>query len=171
MLMCQNVIPPARLRDRLRPTAQRCQFTPATPSCSAAGWRAAVELKRHGIDVVVATQNLYGGTSACSGSDKQHCIRLRPSGMAMVSSQLPQPPALVVLMDFNRNPEAVPGDAPFSLDRLDADVEAYLENNGALLDLPIERLATMNPLSIELYCRYKKNIARDPLLLPRLGFL
>ena len=37
----------------------------------AAGWRAAVELKRHGIDVVVATQNLYGGTSACSGSDKQ----------------------------------------------------------------------------------------------------
>ncbi|HXQ07619.1 MAG TPA: FAD-binding protein, partial [Bradyrhizobium sp.] len=37
----------------------------------AAGWRAAVELKRYGIDVVVATQNLYGGTSACSGSDKQ----------------------------------------------------------------------------------------------------
>ena len=37
----------------------------------AAGWRAAVELKRHGSDVVVATQNLYGGTSACSGSDKQ----------------------------------------------------------------------------------------------------
>ncbi|WP_423867268.1 hypothetical protein, partial [Bradyrhizobium sp.] len=28
-------------------------------------------MKRHGIDVVVATQNLYGGTSACSGSDKQ----------------------------------------------------------------------------------------------------
>ena len=37
----------------------------------AAGFRAAIELKRHGIDVVVATQNLYGGTSACSGSDKQ----------------------------------------------------------------------------------------------------
>src|SRR5437016_1231074 len=37
----------------------------------AAGWRAAVELKRHGIDVVVATQNLHGGTSACSGSDEQ----------------------------------------------------------------------------------------------------
>jgi succinate dehydrogenase/fumarate reductase flavoprotein subunit len=37
----------------------------------AAGCRAAVELKRYGIDVVVATQNLYGGTSACSGSDKQ----------------------------------------------------------------------------------------------------
>ena len=36
----------------------------------AAGWRAAVELKRREIDVMVATQNLYGGTSACSGSDK-----------------------------------------------------------------------------------------------------
>ena len=68
-----------------------------------------------------------------------------------------------VLMDFNRNPEPVPADAPFSLDRLDADVRAYLENNGALLGLPIERLAKMNPLSIELYRRYKKDITRDPL--------
>lgn len=32
-----------------------------------------------------------------------------------------------VFMDFNRNPEAVPGDLPFSLDRLDDDVRAYLE--------------------------------------------
>ena len=68
-----------------------------------------------------------------------------------------------VLMDFNRNPEPVPGDAPFSLGHLDADVRAYLENNGALLGLPIERLAKMNPLSIELYRRYKKDITRDPL--------
>jgi succinate dehydrogenase / fumarate reductase, flavoprotein subunit len=28
-------------------------------------------LKRRGIDVVVATENIYRGTSACSGSDKQ----------------------------------------------------------------------------------------------------
>ena len=68
-----------------------------------------------------------------------------------------------VFMDFNRNPEAVPGDAPFSLGRLDADVRAYLTNNDALLPLPIERLARMNPLSIELYRRYKKDITRDPL--------
>ncbi len=68
-----------------------------------------------------------------------------------------------VLMDFNRNPQPVPGDAPFSLDRLDGDVRAYLENNGALLGLPIERLTAMNPLSIELYRRYKKDITRDPL--------
>jgi succinate dehydrogenase / fumarate reductase flavoprotein subunit len=68
-----------------------------------------------------------------------------------------------VLMDFNRNPEPVPDDAPFSLGHLDADVRAYLENNGALLALPIERLAAMNPLSIELYRRYKKDITREPL--------
>jgi hypothetical protein len=37
----------------------------------AAGLRAAVELKRRGVDVVVATQSAFGGTSACSGSDKQ----------------------------------------------------------------------------------------------------
>ncbi len=37
----------------------------------AAGLRAAVELKRRGVDVAVATQSAYGGTSACSGSDKQ----------------------------------------------------------------------------------------------------
>ena len=68
-----------------------------------------------------------------------------------------------VLMDFNRNPEPVPGDAPFSLDRLDADVSAYLVNNEALLATPIERLRCMNPLSIELYKRYKKDITREPL--------
>ena len=37
----------------------------------AAGLRAAVELKRRGVDVVIATQSAFGGTSACSGSDKQ----------------------------------------------------------------------------------------------------
>jgi len=37
----------------------------------AAGMRAAVELKRRGMDVTVVTQSAYGGTSACSGSDKQ----------------------------------------------------------------------------------------------------
>jgi succinate dehydrogenase / fumarate reductase flavoprotein subunit len=37
----------------------------------AAGLRAAVELKRRKIDVLVATQTLFWGTSACSGSDKQ----------------------------------------------------------------------------------------------------
>jgi hypothetical protein len=66
-------------------------------------------------------------------------------------------------MDFNRNPVAIPGDLPFSLDRLDPDVRAYLGSAGAVQPQPIDRLRHMNPLSIELYRRYKIDIARDPL--------
>ena len=68
-----------------------------------------------------------------------------------------------VLMDFNRNPPPVPGDAEFDLARLDPDVRAYLNNAGALLEKPLDRLRKMNPLSIELYKRYKYDITRDPL--------
>ena len=68
-----------------------------------------------------------------------------------------------VFMDFNRNPLPVPGDAPFDLDRLDDDVRGYLRNAGADQALPIDRLRHMNPLAIELYRRYKVDIAADPL--------
>lgn len=68
-----------------------------------------------------------------------------------------------VFMDFNRNPLAAPGDLPFSLDRLDADVAAYLAKAGAVQGLPIDRLRHMNPLSIELYLRYKVDIRQEPL--------
>ena len=68
-----------------------------------------------------------------------------------------------VYLDFNRNPEPVPGDAPFSLDALDPDVRRYLGKSGALLASPIERLRKMNPLSIELYKRYKLDISSEPL--------
>ncbi|MBA3687179.1 MAG: FAD-binding protein, partial [Planctomycetes bacterium] len=37
----------------------------------AAGLRAAVELRRGGVDVLVVSMSPFGGTSACSGSDKQ----------------------------------------------------------------------------------------------------
>lgn len=68
-----------------------------------------------------------------------------------------------VFMDFNRNPLPVPGDAPFALDRLDADAAAYLHKAGADQALPIDRLRHMNPLAIELYRRYKIDIAAEPL--------
>lgn len=68
-----------------------------------------------------------------------------------------------VWLDFRRNPLPVPGDLPFDLSRLDADVHAYLANNNALLATPIERLQRMNPLAIELYRQYRHDIARDPL--------
>jgi len=68
-----------------------------------------------------------------------------------------------VFMDFDRNPLPVPGDAEFDLGRLDPDVQAYLANASALLEKPLDRLRKMNPLSIELYKRYKYDITRDPL--------
>jgi succinate dehydrogenase / fumarate reductase flavoprotein subunit len=68
-----------------------------------------------------------------------------------------------VYMDFNRNPLPVPGDQPFSLDRLDDDVSAYLGIAGADHAQPIDRLRHMNPLAIELYRRYKVDITLDPL--------
>lgn len=68
-----------------------------------------------------------------------------------------------VFMDFNRNPLAVPGDQPFSLERLDEDVSTYLKNAGATQEMPIDRLLHMNPLAIELYARYKVDIKNDPL--------
>ncbi|MES2846073.1 MAG: FAD-binding protein [Pseudomonadota bacterium] len=68
-----------------------------------------------------------------------------------------------VFMDFNRNPLGVPGDQPFCLDRLDSDVAAYLGAAGAVQALPIDRLRHMNPLSIELYRRYKVDITASPL--------
>ena len=68
-----------------------------------------------------------------------------------------------VYMDFNRNPLPVSGDAAFDLSRLDPDVATYLGKSGALLPTPIERLRKMNPLSIELYKRYKVDIASEPL--------
>ena len=37
----------------------------------AAGLRAAVEMKRRRVDVTIISQSAWGGTSACSGSDKQ----------------------------------------------------------------------------------------------------
>jgi succinate dehydrogenase/fumarate reductase flavoprotein subunit len=68
-----------------------------------------------------------------------------------------------VFMDFNRNPVAVPGDLGFDLEHLDPDVRAYLKNSDALLGKPIDRLRKMNPLSIELYKRYKYDITQNPL--------
>jgi len=66
-------------------------------------------------------------------------------------------------MDFTRNPEAVPGDLPFSVERLDDDVREYLGRNDALLATPIERLERMNPLAIELYARNRRDLRTRPL--------
>ena len=94
-----------------------------------------------------------------------HASRMLDFGSSLVDLAIARESAAGrrVFMDFNRNPLPVPGDAPFALERLDADVRAYLGAAGAVQALPIERLRHMNPLSIELYRRYKVDIAADPL--------
>jgi len=68
-----------------------------------------------------------------------------------------------VFMDFNRNPAPAKDGQPFSLGDLDPDVSAYLASAGADQAMPIDRLRHMNPLAIELYRRYKIDIATEPL--------
>lgn len=94
-----------------------------------------------------------------------HATRMLDFGSSLVDLAILRETAMGrrVFMDFNRNPLPVPGDLPFSLDRLDKDVHAYLTAAGAMQTLPIDRLRHMNPLSIELYRRYKIDIAANPL--------
>jgi succinate dehydrogenase / fumarate reductase flavoprotein subunit len=94
-----------------------------------------------------------------------HATRMLDFGSSLVDLAIVREGAAGrrVFMDFNRNPLPVPGDLPFSLDRLDPDVRAYLGNAGAVQDMPIAKLRHMNPLSIELYRRYKIDIAAEPL--------
>jgi succinate dehydrogenase/fumarate reductase flavoprotein subunit len=68
-----------------------------------------------------------------------------------------------ILMDFNRNPLPANDGAAFSLENLDEDVRAYLENNDALQEMPIDRLKRMNPLAIELYRMHGNDIEAEPL--------
>jgi succinate dehydrogenase / fumarate reductase flavoprotein subunit len=94
-----------------------------------------------------------------------HATRMLDFGSSLVDLAIARETAAGrrVFMDFNRNPLPVGRDAAFSLDRLDGDVRAYLGAAGATQDLPIDRLRHMNPLSIELYRRYKVDIAAGPL--------
>ena len=68
-----------------------------------------------------------------------------------------------VFLDFLHNPDSGDDDKSFSLNELDEDVYVYLKNAEALLDLPIDRLNKMNPLSIELYKVNGIYLAKNPL--------
>lgn len=94
-----------------------------------------------------------------------HATRMLDFGSSLVDLAIHRETAAGrrVFMDFNRNPLPVEGDAPFSLAQLDDDVSHYLGQAGATQALPIQRLAHMNPLAIELYRRYKVDIATQPL--------
>ncbi len=94
-----------------------------------------------------------------------HATRMLEFGSSLVDLGIFRECALGrrVFMDFNRNPLPVPGDQCFSMARLDDDVAAYLGTAGATQGLPIDRLRHMNPLAIELYRRYKIDVAEEPL--------
>lgn len=94
-----------------------------------------------------------------------HATRMLDFGSSLFDLAVLRETALgrKVYLDFNRNPMGAAGDKPFGLDDLDSDVRSYLQSAGALLATPIERLRKMNPLSIELYKRYKYDIAAEPL--------
>ncbi|NEJ74686.1 FAD-binding protein [Rhizobium phaseoli] len=94
-----------------------------------------------------------------------HATRMLDFGSSLVDLAISSETAAGrrVFMDFNRNPLPVPGDLPFSLERLDEDVRLYLGKAGAGQDMPIDRLKHMNPLAIELYRRCKVDIAAEPL--------
>jgi succinate dehydrogenase / fumarate reductase, flavoprotein subunit len=68
-----------------------------------------------------------------------------------------------VFLDFNRNPLPGADGRAFSLQELDADVAAYLNNNEASQETPIERLRHMNPLAIELYLMHGHDLTKAPL--------
>ena len=66
-----------------------------------------------------------------------------------------------VFLDFRQNPSAAGESFDFSL--LDDEPRRYLENSGALLPTPIERLFKMNPQAIELYRSHGIDLYTEPL--------
>lgn len=70
-----------------------------------------------------------------------------------------------VFMDFRSNPSNAgnPNMRPFALDELGEEAARYLKSSAALLSTPIERLAKMNPLAIELYLEHGIDLRQHPL--------
>jgi len=94
-----------------------------------------------------------------------HSTRMLDYGSSLfdLAVYLEQKAGRKVYLDFLRNPEPVNEGDTFSLDDLDPDVRAYLENNEALYELPIDRLRRMNPLAIELYKMHGSDLTQEPL--------
>ena len=68
-----------------------------------------------------------------------------------------------VFMDFLRDPVPGEGLAPFRLDELGTEALVYLQRTGALQELPIQRLAHMNPPAIEIYQENGIDLQEQPL--------
>ena len=94
-----------------------------------------------------------------------HSTRMLDYGSSLLDLAvfLEQQAGRKVYLDFLRNPDPVREGDLFSLDNLDPDVRAYLENNEALQVLPIDRLRRMNPLAIELYRMHGTDLTEESL--------
>ncbi|MBD3289739.1 FAD-binding protein [candidate division KSB1 bacterium] len=68
-----------------------------------------------------------------------------------------------VYLDFMRNPVGNGILQDFSFDLLDQESYTYLENSGAILNTPIERLQKMNQPAIDLYKNNGIDITQEPL--------
>jgi len=68
-----------------------------------------------------------------------------------------------VFMDFKKNPAAGPSMKPFDLNDLEPEALTYLQKTGALQKTPIERLAHMNPLAIDIYKENGIDLYTEPL--------
>ncbi len=68
-----------------------------------------------------------------------------------------------VFLDFRQNPTGHGVTRPFNIDELEPEAFEYLRETGALQKTPLERLAHMNPLAIEIYRENGIDLAREPL--------
>jgi succinate dehydrogenase/fumarate reductase flavoprotein subunit len=68
-----------------------------------------------------------------------------------------------VFLDFRQNPLGYGGMGPFNIDDLQPEAFEYLRDAGALQKSPIERLAHMNPLAIEIYREHGIDLHNEPL--------
>ncbi len=68
-----------------------------------------------------------------------------------------------VFLDFTQNPSDAGGSRPFTLDLLDEEARAYLENSRATGPRPIDRLEAMNRPAIDLYRSHGIDLHRDRL--------
>ncbi|MBM4040177.1 MAG: FAD-binding protein [Planctomycetes bacterium] len=93
-----------------------------------------------------------------------HAARLQNLGSSVVDIAVANEVAAGrrVFMDFMTNPVPGEGMGEFSLSDLGDEARRYLERSGALQATPYERLAHMNPESIELYAEHGIDL-REPL--------
>jgi succinate dehydrogenase/fumarate reductase flavoprotein subunit len=68
-----------------------------------------------------------------------------------------------VFLDFRQNPIGTRSMQPFNIDELEPEAFEYLQDAGALQRTPIERLAHMNPLAVEIYRENGIDLYEEPL--------